>query len=105
MKAISKKRVIDLLSVIGVDAVDNSHYDVHTFGAPVNPEKWYDCVNTGCDDLPPGAYCALWVDDIDCSNMPSVGEWIDEELESDNIKAFLTHDSSQWIILICLDLF
>ena len=104
MKAISKAQVIDLLSSISKDGVDNTNYDVDTFVTPVCPERWYGCEDSGCEDLQPGAYCALWVDDTDCSNMPSVGKWIDKHLESDNIQLLSVKDSCKWIVLICLDL-
>lgn len=104
MKAISKAQVIDLFSDISKDGVDNSNYSIDVFVAPVKPEKWYGCEDFYCDDLQPGAYCALWIDDADCSNMPSVGKWIDTCLEEDNMLVLSVNDSDQWIVLICLDL-
>lgn len=102
MKQITKAQVIDLMDKIQRDGVDNTQYSIDTFVAPVNPEKWYGCEDTGCEDLQPGAYCALWVEDIECSNMPSVGKWIDKKLSDDNIC--LMDSGKGWMILICLDL-
>lgn len=104
MKAISKSQVIDLFSNIGRDGVENTNYDVDVFVSSHKPEEWYGCEDSGCEDLQPGAYCALWVDDTECSNMPSVGKWIDKSLESDNIQLLSVKDSDKWIVLICLDL-
>ena len=104
MKAIDKKQVIDLMENINRDGVGNEEYNVDVFAFPHKPEEWYGCNDFGCEDLQPGAYCALWVDDTDCSNMPSVGKWIDEYLESDNIQLLSVKDSDGWIVLICLDL-
>lgn len=104
MKAISKVQVIDLMTNICRDGVDNTNYAIDVFVAPVKPEKWYDCEDSGCEDLQPGAYCALWVDDTDCSNMPSVGKWIDDKLAEDNIQLLSVNGTDSWIVLICLDL-
>ena len=104
MKAISKTQVIDLMDNINRDGVDNTQYSIDVFVSPVKPEKWYDCEDSGCENLQPGAYCALWVDDTDCSNMPSVGKWINKYLESDNIQLLSVNDSDMWIVLICLEL-
>ena len=102
MKAISKTQIIDLMININRDGVDNTQYSIDIFVSPVKPEKWYDGIDTGCEDLQPGAYCALWVDDTDCSNMPSVGKWIDKKLTEENIVLF--DNGKGWIILICLEL-
>ena len=102
MKAISKAQVIDLMDVLNKEGVDNTQWAINTFVAPVKPEKWYGANDTGCENLQPGAYCALWVDDTECSNMPSVGKWIDKKLGDDNI-ALLDYKEG-WIIIICLDL-
>lgn len=102
MKAISKTQVIDLMNNINRDGVSNESYTIDVFVSPVKPEKWYDSIDTGCEDLQPGAYCALWVDDSDCSNMPSVGKLIDKKLTKENIV--LLDNEKGWIILICLEL-
>lgn len=102
MKQITKEQVIDLMNKINVDGVDNTQWTINAFVAPVKPEKWYGANDTGCDKLQPGAYCALWVDDTECSNMPTVGKWIDEKLSDDNI-CLLDIDGG-WIVLVCLDL-
>ena len=104
MKAISKAQMIDLFSNIRRDGVENTNYDVDVFVSSHKPEEWYGCDDTGCEDLQPGAYCALWVDDTECSNMPSVGKWIDNYLKSDNIQLLSVKNSDKWIVLICLDL-
>ena len=104
MKEISKTQVIDLMNNIRRDGVDSGEYDIDIFAFPRKPEEWYGCEDSGCGDLQPGAYCALWVDDTDCSNMPSVGKWIDNSLESDNIQLLSVEDSDKWIVLICLNL-
>lgn len=93
MKEISKEQVIDLMNRINVDGVDNTQYDIHVFVSPSKPEN-----------LQPGAYCALWVDDTDCSNMPSVGKWINSALKPDNVQVMSVRGSDMWIVLICLDL-
>ncbi len=104
MKAISKVQLIDLMSIINREGVSNESYTIDVFVSPVKPEKWYDCEDSGCENLQPGAYCALWVDDTDCSNMPSVGKWIDKYLEPDNMQLLSVKDSDKWIVLICLEL-
>lgn len=104
MKEISKEQVIDLMNRINVDGVDNTQYDIHVFVSPSKPEEWYDCEDSGCENLQPGAYCALWVDDTDCSNMPSVGKWINSALKPDNIQILSVNGSDMWIVLICLEL-
>lgn len=104
MKAINKTQVIDLFSNIRRDGVENTNYDVDVFVSSRNPEEWYGCEEFGCEDLQPGAYCVLWVDDTECSNMPSVGKWIDKYLDSDNIQVLSVKDSDKWIVLICLEL-
>lgn len=104
MKEISKEQIIDLMDKINVDGVDNTQYDIHVFVFPRKPEEWYDCEESGCEDLQPGAYCALWVDDTECSNMPSVGKWINSALKPDNIQILSVNGSDMWIVLICLDL-
>ena len=53
MKAISKAQVIDLLSYIGKDGVDNTNYGVNEFIAPVKPNEWY-----GCEDFPAVMFCS-----------------------------------------------
>ena len=55
MKAISKTQVIDLMNNINRDGVDNTQYSIDIFVSPVKPEKWYDCENSGCENLQPGA--------------------------------------------------
>ncbi len=102
MKAISKVQLIDLMSIINREGVSNESYTIDVFVSPVKPEKWYDSIDTGCEDLQPGAYFALWVDDSDCSNMPSVGKWIDKKLTEENIV--LLDNGKGWIVLICLEL-
>ena len=104
MKAISKTQDIDLMDNINRDGVDNMQYSIDVFVSSRKPEKWYDCEDSGWENLQPGAYCALWVDDTDCSNMPSVGKWINKYLESDNIQLLSVNDSDMWIVLICLEL-
>lgn len=104
MKAISKTQVIDLMNNINRDGVDNTQYSIDIFVSSHKPEEWYDCEDSGCENLQPGAYCALLVDDTDCSNMPSVGKWINKYLESDNIQLLSVNDSDMWIVLICLEL-
>ena len=104
MKAINKTQVIDLFSNIRRDGVENTNYDVDVFVSSCNPEEWYGCEESGCEDLQSGAYCVLWVDDTECSNMPFVGKWIDKYLESDNIQLLSVKDSDKWIVLICLEL-
>ena len=104
MKAISKKQVIELFSFIRVYE-GYKKYVVDSFINPVKPGWWYDCEDSRCEDLQPGTYCALYVDDTECSNIPSIGNWINEELEKDSIQVLPVLDSSKWVIIICLDLF
>lgn len=102
MKAISKAQLIDLLSYIGKDGVDNTNYGVNEFISPVKPEGWYGCEDSGCDVLQPGVYCAIWFDEDDFSDFPSLCKWIDENLTEENIV--LLDNGRGWIVLICLDL-
>ena len=102
MKAINKAQVIDLMDKIQRDGVDNTHYSVDTFVSSVNPAKWYGCEDFCISTLQPGAYCALWIDDTECSNMPTVGKWIDQRLSDENI--LLMDADKGWCVLICLDL-
>ena len=106
MKAISKFQVIDLMMGIYRDGVDNEHFNVDVFVCPVHPGKWY-----GCEEdilrrvLQPGAYCALWIDDTEYSNMPYVGAWIKDKLTDENIMVLPTKDCEKLVVIICLDLF
>ena len=105
MKAISKFQVIDLMMGIYRDGVDNEHFNVDVFVSPVHPGKWY-----GCEEdilrrvLLPGAYCALWIDDTEYSNMPYVGAWIKDKLTDENIMVLPTKDFEKLVVIICLDL-
>lgn len=104
MKAISKVQVIDLIDKINKDGADNTQWSLQPVVRAVDADEFFHtCGDTG-EVLQPGAYCALWVDDTECSNMPIVGKWIDKSLTDENI-VILDNGSAGWIILICLDLF
>ena len=104
MKAISKFQVIDLMIGIYRDGVDNTQYSIDIFVSSRKPEKWYDCEDSGCENLQPGAYCALWIDDTEYSNMPYVGAWIKDKLTDENIMVLPTKDFEKLVVIICLDL-
>lgn len=105
MKAISKVQVIDLMIGICRDGVDNEHFNVDVFVSPVHPDKWYGCEDILRRVLLPGAYCALWIDDTEYSNMPYVGAWIKDKLTDENIMVLPTKEEyGKLVVIICLDL-
>lgn len=103
MKAISKQHVIELLNKIQVTGLDNSRYSVDEFKSPITAEEWYG-ETTGRTELQPGTYCALWFDEVDCSDEPLLSYWIDNSLKEENIEYLFKEKDDGCVILICLDL-
>lgn len=101
MKAISKAQVIDLMDKINREGMDNSHWNINVHISDTNAEKFYGA--DGADVmLKPGSYCAIWFDEGDFSDFPSLSKWIDKSLTEENIV--LLDNGRGWIVLICLDL-
>lgn len=100
MKAICKEEVIDLMRMLSKDGVDNSHYNVDMFVTEKDAGKFYGA--DGVETLKPGAYCAIWFDEEDFSDFPSVDKWINTKLNEENIA--ILDNGTGWIIVICLDL-
>lgn len=101
MKAISKAQVIDLMDNINREGMDNSHWDINVRISETNADKFYDADGAGVI-LKPGAYCAIWFDEDDFSDFPSLNKWIDNSLTEENIV--LLDNGKGWIVLICLEL-
>ena len=89
---------------INKDGADNTQWTIQAVVKAVDAGKFFATTDDTGEILQPGAYCVLWVDDTECSNMPCVGKWIDRALSDENI-ALLDNGEAGWLILICLDLF
>ena len=100
MKAITKAQIIDLMSILNKEDVDNSHYNIDVHIRDTDVSRFYGA--DGVDTLKPGAYCAIWFDEPDFSDFPSLNKWIETKLSDENIA--LLDNGEGWIILICLDL-
>lgn len=101
MKAISKVQVIDLMNNINREGMDNSHWNINVHIRETNAEEFYGA--DGADEiLKPGAYCAVWFDEDDFSDFPSLNKWMDNSLSEENLV--LLDNGKGWIVLICLDL-
>lgn len=103
MKAINKGQVIDLMQKIQIDEVENDKFSVDFLVKPTDSAKFYGVANAFPPTLPPGAYCVLWTDDCEFSDMPFVGKWINEKLTCDNLCFMNAYEG--YAIAICLDLF
>ena len=102
MEAISKVQVLDLMNNINREGMDNSHWNINAHISDTSAEKFYGA--DGADEiLKPGIYCAIWFDEDDFSDFPSLNKWIDKSLTEENIA--ILDNGKGWIVLICLELF
>lgn len=100
MKEISKEQMIDLMSVMNRDGIENGYYSIDALVSEKVASDFY-----GGDEavkLKPGAYCAIWFDEPDFSDFPNIRRWIEEKLEESNYLRLKNGDS--WIVVICLEL-
>lgn len=101
MKAISKEQVIDLMNNINREGMDTAHWGIDVHIRETNADKFYGADGAGMM-LKPGAYCAIWSDEDDFSDFPTITKWIDNSLTQENI--LLLDNGKGWIVLICLEL-
>lgn len=114
MKAINKAQVIDLMKAICKDGMDNSCYSVDVFFTETNACEFYggDAIefygahskDVAQPILLPGTYCALWFNEDDLSDFPSVSKCLDEDSLSESIDALMIYDFKGWLVLVCMDL-